>query len=147
MRTVDLILKQRDGERLTREELRLLVRGATDGSIPDYQLAAWLMAVCWRGMSDEETAGLTLEMAASGRMQKLSNVATSGVLVADKHSTGGVGDKATLVVAPLVAACDVPVAKLSGRGLAHSGGTVDKLESFAGFRTSLSSDEFVRLLR
>src|SRR5207247_8322922 len=100
-----------------------------------------------RGMSEEETADLTLEMAASGRQQVLEGVAPAGVSVVDKHSTGGVGDKATLVVAPLVAACGVPVAKLTGRGLGHTGGTVDKLESFAGLRMDLSSEEFVRLLR
>lgn len=146
MRTVDLILEKRSGGRLSHEQLAYLVRGATDGSIPDYQLAAWLMAVCWRGMSDEETTDLTLEMAASGRMNDLREAGGDRIVV-DKHSTGGVGDKATLVVAPLVAACGVPVAKLTGRGLGHTGGTVDKLESMAGFRTSLSSEEFLRLLR
>jgi len=141
MRAVDLILKKRGGERLTRAELAYLVRGATDGSIPDYQLAAWLMAVCWRGMGDDETIDLTLEMASSGRVNDLREAA-GGRIVVDKHSTGGVGDKATLVVAPLVAACGVPFAKLTGRGLGHTGGTVDKLESFAGFRSELSGDEF-----
>jgi pyrimidine-nucleoside phosphorylase len=146
MRAVDLILKKRGGERLTRAELAYLVRGATDGSIPDYQLAAWLMAVCWRGMGDDETIDLTLEMASSGRVNDLREAA-GGHIVVDKHSTGGVGDKATLVVAPLVAACGVPFAKLTGRGLGHTGGTVDKLESFAGFRSALNGDEFQSLLR
>ncbi|HEY8623371.1 MAG TPA: thymidine phosphorylase, partial [Casimicrobiaceae bacterium] len=146
MRAVDLILKKRGGERLTRAELAYFVRGATDGSIPDYQLAAWLMAVCWRGMGDDETIDLTLEMASSGRVNDLREAA-GGRIVVDKHSTGGVGDKSTLVVAPLVAACGVPFAKLTGRGLGHTGGTVDKLESFAGFRSALSGDEFQSLLR
>ena len=146
MRAVDLILKKRGGERLTRAELAYLVRGATDGSIPDYQLAAWLMAVCWRGMGDDETIDLTLEMASSGRVNDLREAA-GGRIVVDKHSTGGVGDKSTLVVAPLVAACGVPFAKLTGRGLGHTGGTVDKLESFAGFRSELSGDEFQMFLR
>ncbi|MHB8574490.1 MAG: thymidine phosphorylase [Dehalococcoidia bacterium] len=145
MRTVDLILKKRGGGRLSRAELAYLIGGATAGTIPDYQLAAWLMAVCWQGMTDDETADLTLEMAASGRMQSLAGIGAGGVVV-DKHSTGGVGDKATLVVAPLVAACGVPFAKLSGRGLGHTGGTIDKLESFAGFRTALDGTEFLRLL-
>ncbi|HLZ72187.1 MAG TPA: thymidine phosphorylase [Dehalococcoidia bacterium] len=144
MKLVDLILRKRAGQRHTRDELQELVRGAVDGSLPDYQLAAWLMAVCWRGMSDEETADLTLEMAASGATLDLSEI--PGVVV-DKHSTGGVGDKATIVVAPLVAACGVPVAKLTGRGLGHSGGTVDKLESIPGLRLALAGDEFTRLLR
>ncbi len=146
MRTVDLIVKKRRGERLSREELAYLVRGITDRSIPDYQLASLLMAICWRGMTDEETADFTLEMAASGSMNDLEHFA-GGRLVVDKHSTGGVGDKATLVVAPLVAACGVPFAKLTGRGLGHTGGTVDKLESITGFRASLNNDEFLRLLQ
>lgn len=144
MRAVDLILKQREGERLGTEELRWLVRGAVDGTIPDYQLAAWLMAVCWRGMADDETAQLTVAMAASGATLDLSGVPGT---VVDKHSTGGVGDKATLVVAPIVAACGVPVAKLTGRGLGHSGGTVDKLEAIPGLRLALDGAEFTRLLR
>ncbi len=146
MRTVDLILKKRRGERLSREELAALVRGITDGSIPDYQLTALMMAICFRGMTDEETAEFTLEMAGSGSMNDLDRFA-GGRLVVDKHSTGGVGDKATLVVAPLVAACGVPFAKLTGRGLGHTGGTVDKLESITGFRASLNNDEFLQLLR
>src|SRR5579885_1409557 len=139
-----MILKQRAGERLSAEELRWLVRGAVDGSIPDYQLAAWLMAVCWRGMSDDETAALTLAMAESGATLDLSGVPGT---VVDKHSSGGVGDKATLAVAPIVAACGVPVAKLTGRGLGHTGGTVDKLESIPGLRLALDGAEFTRLLR
>src|SRR5579885_2325513 len=139
-----MILKQRAGERLSAEELRWLVRGAVDGSIPDYQLAAWLMAVCWLGMTDDETADLTLAMAESGATLDLSGVPGT---VVDKHSTGGVGDKATLVVAPVVAACGVPMAKLTGRGLSHSGGTVDKLESIPGLRLALDGSEFVGMLR
>src|SRR5579885_2397829 len=139
-----MILKKRAGERLSAAELRWLVRGAVDGAIPDYQLAAWLMAVCWRGMADDETAELTLAMAESGATLDLSGVPGT---VVDKHSTGGVGDKATLVVAPVVAACGVPMAKLTGRGLSHSGGTVDKLESIPGLRLALDGAEFVRLLR
>ncbi len=144
MRAVDLILKKRAGARLSEPELRWLVRGAVDGSIPDYQLAAWLMAVCWLGMTDDETADLTLAMAESGATLDLSGVPGT---VVDKHSTGGVGDKATLVVAPLVAACGVRVAKLTGRGLGHTGGTVDKLESIPGLRLALDGAEFKRLLR
>ncbi len=145
MRAVDLVVKKRNGVRLEREELAYLVAGAVDGSIPDYQLSAWLMAVCWRGMTDEETTDLTLEMAASGTINE-PRAAAGGRLVVDKHSTGGVGDKASLVVAPLVAACGVPVAKLTGRGLGHTGGTVDKLEAITGFRSALSNEEFLRLL-
>jgi pyrimidine-nucleoside phosphorylase len=141
---IDLIQRKRDGARLTGDELAFIVRGATDGSIPDYQLAAWLMAVCLRGMDDDEAADLTHAMAASGVVNDLRTL--GGRTVVDKHSTGGVGDKATLVVAPIVAACGVPVAKLTGRGLGHSGGTLDKLESISGMRTSLSAEEFRRLL-
>ncbi|HZQ38932.1 MAG TPA: thymidine phosphorylase [Dehalococcoidia bacterium] len=144
MRAVDLILKKRAGERLSEAELRWLVRGAVLGAIPDYQLAAWLMAVCWRGMANDETAELTLAMAESGAILDLSGVPGT---VVDKHSTGGVGDKASLVVAPIAAACGVPVAKLTGRGLGHSGGTVDKLESIPGLRLALDGAEFTRLLR
>lgn len=144
MRAVDLILRKRLGGRLSAEELRWLVRGAVDGTIPDYQLAAWLMAVCWRGMTDEETADLTLAMAESGATLDLGDLPGT---VVDKHSSGGVGDKATLVVAPIIAACGVPVAKLTGRGLGHSGGTVDKLESIPGLRLALDGAEFKRLLR
>ncbi len=140
MRAVDLIAAKRDGHELSGEEINWLVRGFTSGEIPDYQVSTWLMSVYFRGMSPRETADLTRAMVASGRQLDLSEVAT---FVVDKHSTGGVGDKTTLIVGPLVAAAGVPVGKMSGRGLGFSGGTIDKLESIKGFRTELSVEEFV----
>jgi pyrimidine-nucleoside phosphorylase len=141
MRAVDLIWKKRRGESLTREELEFLINGFLQGEIPDYQISAWCMAVCFQGMSFEECADFTLTMAYSGKTIDLSTI--TGVKV-DKHSTGGVGDKTSLILLPLVAACGVPVAKMSGRGLGHTGGTIDKLESIPGFRTKLPNEEFIK---
>ncbi len=139
MRMYDIIAKKRDGAALTRAELEFAVGGYVAGTVPDYQMSALLMAVCLRGMSDAETADLTDVMARSGEMVDLS--AIDGVK-ADKHSTGGVGDKTTLAVAPIVAACGVKVAKMSGRGLGHTGGTVDKLASVPGTRTEMTRERF-----
>jgi pyrimidine-nucleoside phosphorylase len=139
MRAVDIIIKKRDGQELTAEEIRFFVEGYTRGEIPDYQAAAWLMAVMLRGMTPRETVELTLAMAHSGQTLDLHDIAP---LVVDKHSSGGVGDKVSLVVAPLVAASGLPVGKMSGRGLGFSGGTIDKLESIRGYRVNLSVDEF-----
>jgi pyrimidine-nucleoside phosphorylase len=143
MRVVDLIEKKRDGGTHSRGELEMIVGGYVRGEVPDYQIAAWLMAVCWRGMQPAEVATLTRVMAASGEQLDLSSI---GRPVADKHSTGGVGDKTSLVVMPLVAACGVPVGKMSGRGLGFTGGTIDKLESFAGIRLDLDAATFVQQL-
>ncbi|HEY8758572.1 MAG TPA: thymidine phosphorylase [Candidatus Limnocylindria bacterium] len=139
MRTVELVERKRDGGRLTAAEIGFLVDGYTKGDIPDYQMAAFCMAVVWRGMDMRETADLTAAMVATGERLDLRRFGR----VVDKHSTGGVGDKTTLVVAPLVAACGLPVAKMSGRGLGFSGGTLDKLESIAGYRVDLSTEEFL----
>jgi pyrimidine-nucleoside phosphorylase len=144
MRAVDLIARKRDGGALSTDEIAWLIAGYTRGDVPDYQMAAWAMAVLWRGMNLRETTDLTLAMARSGQMLDLRDVAP---LVVDKHSTGGVGDKTTLVLAPLVAALGLPVGKMSGRGLGFSGGTIDKLESIPGLRTNLDGAEFRRLLR
>lgn len=141
MRIVDIIEKKRDGNELSREEISFFIRGYCNGSIMDYQAAALLMAIYIRGLNERETADLTEMMANSGDMVDLSEI--PGIKV-DKHSTGGVGDKTTLVIAPIVAACGVPVAKMSGRGLGHTGGTIDKLESIRGLRTYLSREEFIR---
>ncbi|MFS0653876.1 pyrimidine-nucleoside phosphorylase [Bacillus sp. 179-C3.3 HS] len=143
MRMVDIIAKKRDGKELTSEEISFFVKEYTNGTIPDYQASALAMAIFFQDMTDQERADLTLAMANSGDTIDLS--AIEGIKV-DKHSTGGVGDTTTLVLAPLVAALDVPVAKMSGRGLGHTGGTVDKLEAVKGFHVEITKDEFIELV-
>jgi pyrimidine-nucleoside phosphorylase len=143
MRAVDIIAKKRDGETLSDEEIKFFVEGYTRGAIPDYQASAWCMAVFLKGMSNAEATALTLYMAHSGDVLDLHGIAP---FVVDKHSTGGVGDKTSLVVAPLVACQGLPVGKMSGRGLGFSGGTLDKLEAIRGFRISLTTEEFMAVL-
>ncbi len=144
MNIVELIRRKRDGGELSVDEVEWLVRAYTAGDVHDYQMAAFLMAVVWRDMTRGETDALTDAMTRSGEQLRVRDAISP---VADKHSTGGVGDKATLIVAPLVAACGLPVAKMTGRGLGHTGGTVDKLESISGFRATLGRAEFLELLR
>lgn len=144
MRMVDLIVAKRCGRSHCRREIDFIVDGITNGSILDYQIAAWLMAVCWQGMTLEETTDLTDAMTKSGQVLDLSEL---GPIIGDKHSTGGVGDKTTIVFAPMLAAAGIPMAKLSGRGLGHTGGTLDKLEAIPGFRVDLSKDEFVKQVK
>lgn len=139
MRMYDLIMKKRNGGALSEEEICFMVKGFTTGEIPDYQMSAMMMAIYFKGMNEQETLALTMEMAKSGDMLDLSDI--HGIKV-DKHSTGGVGDKTSLALTPMVAACGVPVAKMSGRGLGHTGGTIDKLESFTGFSTAISEKQF-----
>lgn len=144
MNMYDIITKKKHGETLTEDEIRFAVNGFTDGSIPDYQMSALLMAICLKGMNDAETAAMTFAMRDSGSIADLSGIPG---LKADKHSTGGVGDKVSLLVGPMVAALGVPVAKMSGRGLGHTGGTIDKLESIPGFSVTLSNEQFMENVR
>ncbi|HJA89296.1 MAG TPA: pyrimidine-nucleoside phosphorylase [Candidatus Jeotgalibaca merdavium] len=143
MRMVDLIVKKQEGKELTKKEIRFLIEGYTDGSVPDYQMSAFAMAVYFQDMTDRERVEFTMAIAESGDQIDLSEI--DGIKV-DKHSTGGVGDTTTLVLAPLVASLGVPVAKMSGRGLGHTGGTLDKLESIPGFKIEISEEDFIELV-
>ena len=140
MRMYDIISRKKHGEVLTEEEIRFFVEGFTCGELPDYQASALLMAVCLKGMDEHETSVLTDAMLHSGDVADLSSI--PGIKV-DKHSTGGVGDKTSLIIGPIVASCGVPVAKMSGRGLGFSGGTVDKLESIPGLQTAITPERFM----
>ncbi|MCB2308672.1 pyrimidine-nucleoside phosphorylase [Clostridium estertheticum] len=143
MRMVDVISKKRDGKELTTKEINFFIEGYTNGNIPDYQASSLAMAIYFQDMNDRERADLTMAMVNSGETIDLSKI--EGIKV-DKHSTGGVGDTTTLVLAPLVAALDIPVAKMSGRGLGHTGGTIDKLESISGFHVEITNDKFIELV-
>ena len=138
MQATDIIIKKRDKREISKEEINFFIQGFTDGEIPDYQVAAWAMAIMLNGMSDREVTDLTLAMVNSGEILDMSQLVRIAV---DKHSTGGVGDKTSLVVLPIVAACGLPVGKMSGRGLGFSGGTLDKMEAIPGFRTDLTPEE------
>ena len=144
MRAVDIIIKKKNGLKLTKEEIHYIIDGYVKGSIPDYQVSALLMAICFNGMDNEEQTNLTMEMLQSGEQIDLSQI--DGICV-DKHSTGGVGDKTTLVIAPIVASCGLKIAKMSGRGLGHTGGTLDKLEAIPGFTISVTSEHFFKQVR
>jgi len=144
MRAVDIIEKKRDGLELSTEEIRYFIQGFNEGEIPDYQASAWAMAVLFQGMTPRETHDLTMALAESGEILDLSSVVD---IALDKHSTGGVGDKTTLVVAPIVAGCGIPVGKMSGRGLGFTGGTLDKMESIPGFQVDLTTEGFLAQLR
>ena len=144
MRMIDLIDKKRDGGILTDEEIQFIIQGYTAGTIPDYQMSALMMAIIFQGMTNEETKALTMAMAQSGDMVDLSAL---GSRTADKHSTGGVGDKTSLVLCPMAAACGAVMAKMSGRGLGHTGGTIDKLEAFPGFSTAMEPDRFLEIAK
>ena len=143
MRMIDIIENKRDGHELTTEEIQFFINGYTAGDIPDYQASALAMAIYFRDMTDRERADLTMAMVHSGETVDLSSI--EGIKV-DKHSTGGVGDTTTLILAPLVAALNVPVAKMSGRGLGHTGGTIDKLESIEGFHVEITKEQFIKLV-
>lgn len=144
MRAVDIIVKKRDKKELSKEEIQFFVRGISTGEIPDYQISAWAMAVLLNGMTPQETTDLTLAISQSGETLDIHEVVDIAV---DKHSTGGVGDKTTIAVLPIVAACGLPVGKMSGRGLGFSGGTLDKMESIPGYRCDLSTEEFLEQLK
>ena len=144
MRMYDLILKKRNGKELTKEEIDFFVSSYTNGEIPDYQVSALMMAIFFQKMNSRETSDLTMAMVNSGDILDLSDI--EGIKV-DKHSTGGVGDTTTLVLGPMVAALGIPIAKMSGRGLGHTGGTIDKLETFSGFSVEMTNEKFIEPLK
>src|SRR5262249_49616972 len=144
VKMVNVILAKRSGKALSKEEIQFVIDGIMSGSIPDYQISAFLMAVCWQGLTHQETAWLTDAMCKSGDVLDLSSI---GDLVGDKHSTGGVGDKTTFVFVPMLAAAGIPMAKLSGRGLGHTGGTIDKMEAIPGLQTSLTKGHFIKQVK